>query len=61
MRGWGVVDADGGGDELEIADAGGFVGVERMGLVLGFGGWPVWTMRLVGRATVRLVVVVIVD
>lgn len=53
--GWGVEDADGRGDD------GKFVGVERMDLVLVLGGWPVWTMRLVGRATVRLVVVVIID
>lgn len=47
-------------DEGGRVDAGEVVGVERIDLVLGFGGWPVWMMRLVGRATVLLVVVVIV-
>lgn len=52
-----VVDEDDG----ELVDANGLVGVERMDLLLALGGWPVWTMRLVGRAAVRLVVVIIVD
>lgn len=59
MLGSGVVDEDEGVDGGGRVDAGEVVGVERMDLVLGIGGWPVWTMRLVGRATVRLVVVVI--
>ncbi|KAI6840134.1 hypothetical protein KC342_g3064 [Hortaea werneckii] len=52
---------DGEGDDDEDVDGDELVGVERMDLVLGLGGWPVWTMRLVGKATVRLVGVVIVD
>ena len=61
MVGCGVGDADGGGDDGEDVDVGGLVVLERMDLVLGFGGWPVCVIRLVGRATVRLVGVVIVD
>ena len=49
-----VGEVDGGGS----VDAREPVGVERRGLVLGFDVWPVWTMRLVGRAIDRLVVVV---